>query len=149
MITVRNEFETLEAFEHIAGQSNGLWSVRETAATMIDVVSMVTNIDTERFWRELAKLTDDQFDEMFEMQEELAEALNDNAPLPPYCYVTLNDNEWSVIPSIEDAEDVTRVEELPEERTEDELLVVTDHGNATLYTWNWNTFEYRQQWAVV
>lgn len=148
MITVRNEFEAIEAFEHVAGESTGSWSVRETAATMIDVVSMVTNIDTLRYWIELAKLTDDQVDAMFEMQEELAEALNDNAPLPPYCSVTCDDSEWRVLPMLPDPEEVERVEELPEDHTEDELLVFNDHGKATLYTWNLHTFEYDEQWEI-
>lgn len=148
MITVRNEFETIKAFEHIAGQSTGTWNVRETAATMINVVSMVTNIDTERYWKELAELNDDQTDEMFELQTDLAHELNDKAPLPPYCTVSLDDNEWRVIPSLPDPEEVERVEELPEYCTEDELLVLNDHGKATLYTWNPNTFEYDEQWEI-
>lgn len=149
MITVRNEFETIKAFEHVAGESTGTWSVRETAATMIDVVAMVTATDVEYFWRELAKLNDDQIDEMFELQTELAEELNDSAPLPPYCHVTLDDNEWRVTPEVPDPFEVSRVEGLPDEYTEDELLVVTDHGNATLYSWNPNTFEYDEAWSMV
>jgi hypothetical protein len=149
MITVRNQFETINAYQHIAGDSGGSCSARETAATMINVVSMVTVIDTERFWRELAELNDDQDGAMCELQEEMAGVLNDNAPLPPYCYIALEDNEWRVTPVIPEPEDVERVEGLPDDYTEEELLVVSDHGNATLYTWNPNTLEYDEQWGMV
>lgn len=150
MLSVRNEFETVPAFETIAGSSIGVSSDRETTAEMIEAVETTTSIhklSTDRFWQELARLSDDNSGEMYEIQEECADLLNESMPMPEFCSVTLEDNEWRVIPEIDDY--LTRVSDIPEEYSEDYLLLVNDHGNVTCLEWNNNTREYQSIWDMV
>lgn len=146
MITVRNEFETIPVFEHIAGSPLGSWTNREITAELIQVLGKTTSVDVCGYWKDLAECDDDS-DWIRKMQDAIADEITQNAPLPPYCTVSLEDNEWRVRPYIDDSLD--RVDQLPDEYTEDELLLINDHGNTSLYTWNPATAEYDEQWAMV
>jgi len=148
MITAKNEFETISAFESLAGSSSGTWTDRETTAELIRVLDLVQNqISTAEYYQDLAKCSDDDTQTMYEIQQEVAGHIEYYAPLPDCCSVTLQDNEWQVIPYID--EDLPRLEDIPETYTEDLVYQVNDHGNVSLYKWHPNFREYREVWAMV
>ena len=148
MITVRNEFETIPAFESIAGDTFGTSTPREVTIEMLENLEKVTScIDLIPYYKTLAALSDESTDEMEEMQEELAGHFNDEAPLAPYCLVELQEGEWRVVPQIDD--EVPRVDECPDEYMEDYVYVVNDHGNVTLMGWEHSKNEYQSIWSMV
>jgi hypothetical protein len=153
MITVRNEFETVPAWEHIAGDSLGTWTERETTARMIEVLATVSQEDTTHRWKELALLNDEDTQEMTDMQDELAGLLNGNMPIPASCSVRLRDGEWKVLPYLD--EDLPRLPDYQWESIRasghgyDIVYVVNDHGNVTCYEWNEAVLEYEDIWAMV
>lgn len=158
MITVRNEFETVPAFTNVAGCSLGTQTARETTAEMIGVLHTVTQVHTEPFWKDLAETTDEDTQNMFEIQQEVANDLDIHMPMPQFCSVTLQDNEWTVLPqdldNIDQDEGMTKTDELPDEYLNDFVAVVNDHGNVTMYQWEIHTGNiqfgsYKEIWAVV
>jgi hypothetical protein len=160
MITVRNEFETVPAWEHIAGDSLGTWSERETTAELIKVLDKVSQEDTARWWKELALLNDEDTQEMTDMQGDLADILNEIAPLPTSCIVALGDGEWRVVPYIDEEVPMLSTDDWDALDTSvrgfDHLYVVNDHGNVTCYEWQeWRIDEiqdrgkYKEIWAMV
>lgn len=151
MITARNEFETVPAYEHLAGSSFGTWSDRETTIALINALDTVqSHVDTKPLYKELAALNDDNSESMIEMQEEVTDHLNYYMPMPEFCSVELYDNEFSVMPNLESAkEDCGILTEYPEVRTTDNILVVNDHGNVTCQQWNYNKLEYVTIWDMV
>lgn len=149
-ISVKNEFETVPAFTTIAGSHLGNQSNRETTIEMLNAVETTTGIHgmtTNRLWIDLASNHDDDMESMFYIQQECADLLNESMPIPEFCSVELHDNEWTVIPYID--EEVTRVEDIPDNYSEDYLLLVNDHGNVTCLEWNYNKREYKDIWAMV
>ncbi len=69
MITVRNEFEEVPAFEHIAGCSLGTWTNRETTNEMLSVLDTVQyKVDVNALYKVLACIPDDNAEFMFELQ---------------------------------------------------------------------------------
>ena len=147
MITTSNEFETIKAFTHIAGCSLGTRTALETCAALIDCLDKTTQIDTCKLWRELAQWPDNGRVDIWELQQDVADQITENAPLADYCTVSLNDGEWRVIPYVPD--DIDRVDDIPEDYTEDQLLYVNDHGNVTLYHWHDQKREYIEVWSMV
>ena len=147
MLTARNEFETIEAFTSIAGDSLGTWSDRETTAAMLEAVDTVTARDTHKLWVELARCTDDDPNNMWEIQRDAADLLNEFAPLPPYCVIDLTNSEWRVSPYLDD--ELERFEDTPEDYQGDDVLIVNDHGNVTLMHWNAADREYESVWSMV
>ena len=154
MITVHNEFETVPAFEHIAGDSLGTWTQRETTAEMIHAIDLISDQDrTSVLWIYLAKAADDDLEEMTGLQEQAADILNEHMPMPAYCRVTLQDNEWRVLPYLD--------EEVPRMSTDDwdevdqnqhgfdHVYVVNDHGNVTCWEWRQDKVEYVSIWSMV
>ncbi len=150
MITVRNEFETVPAFENIAGCSLGTESARATAFEMIEALERVSSYDCKALYKDLASATDDDIDYLFDTQQEIADLLDEHMPMPEFCRVTLQDNEWLVLPSIESAlEECESFEDYPEERRGDSILVVNDHGNVTCMQWDPSKNEYSTIWDMV
>ena len=148
MITTRNEFEPVPAFTTVAGCTIGTQTPRETTLELIDVADKVSaHIDCKTAYRDLAAMPDDMSQDMFELQEDIADQLNYYMPMPPCCSVTLQDNEWIVLPYIDD--DLPRFDEVPEEFSEDVIYTVNDHGNVSCYWWNSNDREYVEQWTMV
>lgn len=153
MITVRNEFEAVPAFEHIAGDSLGTWTERETTTALIEVLETVSQVDTARLWKDLAMLSDDDFGDMLDIQEEVVCELNESMAMPAYCHVTLQDNEWRVTPYI-DEEVVCMSTDVWYEVDQnqhgfDHVYVVNDHGNVTCWEWREDKVEYVPIWAMV
>jgi len=151
MITVRNEFETVPAWEHLAGCSLGSWTVRATTLELIKVLDTTTQSDPVPYLKELAGLGDDLKQDMYDLQEDIVSELNEYMPMPAYCHVALNDNEWQVIPYID--EELPRLEDVPEEYQEGHILQISDHGNVTCYEWQQCPAgchgEYKEIWAMV
>jgi len=136
MITVRNEFETVPAYEHIAGSSLGTWTNRETTIALIKTLETTSNYDCAPLYKEMAETTDDDTDFMFETQHEVASYLDDYMPMPEFCSVVLDDNEWRVVPSIEQADDECKnFSDYPDTYQGDFILVTNDHGNVTCQQW--------------
>ena len=157
MITARNEFETVPAFTNVAGCSIGTQTARATTAELITVLGTVSQCDTCGYWKELAEMCDDDTDTMFEIQQDVVSDLDDHMPMPFGCYVTLADNEWTVLPSVDsllEEGDVEQVDEVPDERDADHVYTVSDHGNVTMYEWKYHYNDpaadgYVEIWAVV
>ena len=147
MLTARNEFETIDAWTTIAGSSIGNQTDRETTAEILDAVDLVTPCDTHKLWKELAECPDDNTECMWEIQRDAADLLNEYAPLASYCSIDLADNEWTVLPYMDD--ELPRFEDTPETFEGDDVLVVNDHGNVTLMHWHSIDREYESVWAMV
>ncbi len=136
MITVNNEFETVDAFTHIAGCELGTRTNRETAMELINVLTMTTQHTGATEYKELAGYDDDDYGEILELCDEVAELLNAEMPMPEFCFVTLNDGEYRVMPAVEDALDTCEIfDDCPEKCHGDFILVINDHGNVTCYRW--------------
>ena len=84
---------------------------------------------------------------MFDIQRDCADLLSNDAPIADYCTVSLEDNEWRVLPYLDD--ELPRFEECPESFEGDNVLVVNDHGNVTCYWWNSSERQYSEVWAMV
>jgi len=149
MITARNEFETIPAFTTIAGSSHGQQSQRETTLELIDNLSLTSQYNCESLYRELAEMTDND-ENMFDLQDEVAQYIYDNAPLPEFCSVTLQDNEYIVLPCLESAEEeCKKVADIPDDNQGDFILYVNDHGNVTCLQWNEGCRAYDVIWDMV
>jgi hypothetical protein len=146
MITTSNEFETVPAFETLAGSSLGTWSNRAIAYELVSILEKVSQFDCLDFYKTIAACEDDS-DILIIIQEDIVEKLNEYMPMPEFCTVTLQDGEWIVIPYIDD--DLKRVADIPEAYTDDYVLFVNDHGNVTCYQWNDTKREYVSIWDMV
>jgi hypothetical protein len=153
MLTTRNEFETIPAFEVITGSTYGGFTPREMAVDLIKAVELVTSlIDTKTDWQFLAICEDDD-PAISEFIEEYTRHLDYYAPIPDSCSIEWHDNELIVMPYIDD--EIPRFEEVPESFIEDVIYQVSDHGNVTCYRWNPNdvsgnqTGAYNEIWAMV
>lgn len=143
MITVHNEFETIPAFENIAGPGTD----REITVELINVLSIVSSesyIDY-RFLKEAAETTDDDHDAWIYLQDEIAEAITDEAPIPAFCTVKFTNGEWTVTPYIDG--DLKQVEDIPEDYIDDHILEVNCHGNVTCWEWSYASSEYKSIWG--
>ena len=161
MISVRNEFETIEAFTHIAGCSLGTHSARVTAVELIKALQTVTQHDCAGFWIDLAKCSDDEEADICDIQSDVADAFNEQAPMAESCSLSLEDSEWRVTPHIDD--DMPKFEETPEDDegfdsnpdNDDHILVVNERGNTTLFAWCDYAIKYNQTngwvevWSIV
>lgn len=150
MITVCNEFEVIPAFEVVASGE----TLREITIELIDVLHKVSQEDTAPFWERLAREYDEDTDEMEEIQQDVALLIQDIAPIPASCGVSLQNGEWIVLPFID--EDSPRLGECPDEFTEDDIVyVVSDHGNVTCYEWQYigepggPEYAYTEIWGMV
>lgn len=149
MITARNEFETVPAYEHLAGSSFGTWTERETVFRLLEIVDSTTNQDTLSLYKDLAKYGDDDT-VIMELADDAVDLLNESMPMPEFCSVTLNDNEYHVMPCLGNAqEECVSYEDYPEEKHGDFILVVNDHGNVTCQQWDYNKLEYVTIWDMV
>ena len=161
-ITVRNEFETIPAWTRIAGSSHETWTDREITCEMIKVLSEVTsrtNICNE-FWKQVAEEPDSVAsesrlaihsaresknpDHWIEIQDAVADEIT--LHLPAYCYLTMKNNEWQVIPFIDKC--LTQLDETPETYQDDHILVVNDHGNITCMEWDFGAEKYIPIWNM-
>jgi len=153
MITVRNEFEPVPAFEHISGDSLGTWTQRETTSAMIQAVYMTTSVDTLHAWRDLAETNDDDLENMVDIQDWCAGELIEHMPMPFSCTVALGDNEWRVVPYIDDEVPRMSTDDWDEvdqnQHGFDHVYVVNDHGNVTCWEWRQDKVEYVSIWAMV
>ena len=150
MITVRNEFETVPAFEHIAGSSFGTGSNRESACQLLKTLQTVSGYDCLKLWQDIAETNDENFDQLIDIQDEIAELLNEYMPMPEFCSVVLDDNEWRVIPSIENAdEDCKNFADYQDDYQGDFILVTNDHGNVTCQQWLQGEMVYVTIWDMV
>lgn len=149
MITVRNEFEAIPAFTHIAGCSLGTWSDYETTEAMVKAaVSVSSHGAVLNLKAEFDALPDndmDAQDAMYEMQQEAAEYIADH--VDDYCTVELRDGEWLVIPYIDD--ELPSFNDYQDDYRGQYILVINDHGNTTLQRWRFDKSEYETVWSVV
>lgn len=151
MIDSRNEFETIPAFEVIAGSSMGGWSTRDFCASLIHAIETVSDRQCQETWKELARYSDiDDADELGGLLEELIDDWNDCANMPDFCYLTFYDNELVVLPDVESMMmDTPQVADIPEAYTGDTIFFVNDHGNVDYLYWNESKREYEIAWSVV
>ena len=145
MITTRNEFETIPAFEVLAGSSLGTWTPREICAEMIRNVNKCTQMDVSKFWIELAEMSDDD-PNIGEIIQDCIYELNSEAPIPPSCAIEWRDGEILVLPYIDD--EIPRFEDVPESHVEDVVYQVSDHGNVECYSWDYNRMKYVSEWGM-
>jgi len=147
-ITARHEFETIPAFTTIAGSSIGIQTPRETAIELLTTLDTIQSfMSTNKLWRELAQCSDTETDILFEIQEEIAEHIAYYGNIPEFCSVTLQDNEFIVLPYLDD--DLEKFNECPDDFHGDHVLVVNDHGNVTCFQWDANDKSYKDIWAMV
>ncbi len=153
MLTARNEFETIPVYTHIAGNhsQNHTHTQRETVIQMLEAVETVVRAQPDT-WVELAKCHDHNLDALIEIQEEMAEILNEEAPLPPCCTIQKQNNEWSVVPLIDEAiEQLERFTRIPEKHSDDIILVIFGLNPTiiSLYQWVWQKQKYIEAWSVI
>ena len=149
MIDATNEFETIPAFEILAGSSFGTWSLREVAAEMISNVSKTTQVDTAMYWQELASATDNDLETMEWVITVCMEDMNTYSLIPDSCCIEWTDNEIVVMPYIDD--EIPRFEDVPDSHVEDVIYQISDHGNCTCYRWDYSKSpaRYVEVWAIV
>jgi hypothetical protein len=134
MLTARNEFETIPAFEVITGSNQGGYTPRQMAFDVISAIDTVTGlIDTTSDWKDLAGMSDDDTQEINDLIEEYVDHLNYYAPIPDSCSISWHDNELIVMPYIDDENE--KFDEVPESFVDDVIYQVSDHGNVTCYRW--------------
>ena len=147
MITVCNEFETIPAFETLAGCNVGENSPRSVVTELVKVLEMTTQADCSQYWRDIATSMDDD-DYLVTLQDDLAQEIEDRAPIADYCTVSKQGEEWVVLPYID--EDLQRFDETPTEtQGSDHILVISDHGNVTCMWWDCSKNEYVEIWSMV
>lgn len=146
MITTENQFVAVPAFTILAGSSLGTWTNREIACELVATLGKVSDFDCLEFYTTIACCNDDD-DILIDIQDDIAEKLNEYMPMPEFCTVTLNDGEWAVIPYIDD--ELNRVDEIPDDFSDEYLLLVNDHGNVTCLQWSVNKQEYKSIWDMV
>ncbi len=159
MLSNTHEFETIPAYEVLAGCSLGTWSNRETCASMIINVERATQSDTATMWKDLARANDD--DSMCVMDDiirDCIDLLNDHAPLPVSCSIDWRDNEITVFPFLDD--EIPKFAEVPDCLIEyrdsfgsagfdDVIYQVSDHGNVECYQWRADRLAYESVWSMV
>jgi len=149
MITTQNEFIPVKAFTHIAGSSLGTWSNRDTACQMVTILNQVSQYDCAKLWEDIATESDDGA-YLIDVQDDVADLLNEYMPMVEFCTVCLEDGEWSVIPSIELADDeCENFSDYQDDYKGDFILVTNDHGNVTCMQWNDIEREYITIWDMV
>lgn len=153
----------LEAYEIIAGSNYGGWSNREMACAIVSALDDLQSDDTGilngyvdicALYREIAELHDEDID-VSDWETEFEERVID--ALPPYTYVGWQDNEYLILPDVdqcrEDIEynDLPAADELPDrgQRAGDLHAVISDHGNLSLYQWNPSRWKWDELWSVV
>jgi hypothetical protein len=153
--------QSLRPFEVLAGSSHGLSTPRQTAIELIAFCNLFefsgTGADVaiqkafqekvQGYTYELASTADENSDDIFEIQEDLATLINEYVPLPVSCTLSLQDNEWIVLPYIDD--ELPRLDECPETFVDDVIYSVNDHGNVDCYEWIPAKQEYRNVWSMV
>lgn len=157
MIDSRNEFETIPAFDVIAGSSMGGWSTRDFCASLIHAIETVSDRQCQETWKELARYSDiDDTDELGGLLEELIDDWNDCANMPDYCNLVFHDNELIVMPDVDSMlEETPSVNHIPDEFYQPDgiahytLAHVNDHGNVDYLVWNDAKREYEIAWSVV
>ena len=152
MLTARNEFETIPAFEVITGSSYGGYTPREIAVDLINAVEQFGLCLYPEDWKNLATYEDNS-QEISDFIIEYTDLLNDCAIIPDSCSLTWHDNELIVMPYVDD--EIEKFEDCPDDYSDDVIYVVNDHGNVTCYRWNPNdvsgnqTGAYNEIWAMV
>ncbi len=154
MIGVRNEFETIPAFEVIAGSYIGGVSNREFTVDILKAIDTVcSDIVSDQHWRDLAECSDeDDYIANGDCIHDAVELFNDSVvTMPEFCHLDIRDNEAIVLPSLDLAEmddDIVKLDEYPEKYAGvGFVLVVNDHGNVTCQRWNGR--EYVTIWDMV
>jgi len=157
MITVRNEFEPVPAYEIVAGHPDD--SLRQIAYDLIHTIGTVTQEDTAALFKELAGDLDDG--ELQTIIDNAVVLLNGEMPMPVYCSIEYEeDSNWyRVIPDEEGLTDAIadgtfKVIHDPNEIDQcagehDYLMHTNDHGNVTLYSWSATKGEYVIEWEMV
>lgn len=153
-LTTLNEFETIPAYTHIAGDSLGTWSPRDIVTAMVMLLQSASSYDCRQLWQDIATTYDDE-QYLIDVQSDIAQTIQDNCPLADYCTVELHDSEWRVVPYIDD--DLQRLNFFPDTTSPFEsdymvqydILVVNDHGNVDLMQWDHNKREYTLTWSMV
>lgn len=147
----------LEAFETLAGSIYGGYTMRMVAAELIARMPNSGANDMQfELLTALAETSDDEPETLASIVDEAIDYLQCTEVLPPFCSIQWEDNEVRVIPYVDD--ELPRVSDPAEldERTEDYVLSVTDHGNVTLWervgepvprTDGYS--EYREVWSMV
>ena len=82
---------------------------------------------------------------------------DDHNIFPPFCDLQWHDGELIVAPqpdwTINSIAQSQRADELPEvpdpKREDDFFLVISDHGNLSLYEYDWVRLDWQEVWAVV
>jgi len=160
----------IEPFDHIAGCSLGTWSNRDAALACLEFAKnindtalsesekILTDWDLLKYAMELASENDEDIDPTY-YSDILSEATCRNHLLPDYCSLSWNDNEFRVRPNVESAtEDCTYTGDISDElpdgnpNNSDNFMVVSDHGNCTLYRWQSTSTlngDWVEVWSVV
>lgn len=146
-------------FETIAGNSLGAHE-RDTACELPAYLDRMMNTGeypnsimeaAERIWKEIAACPDDELDLDY-WSSDFEDAVSDY--LPASCLLTWEDNEYRVLPFIDDEnEKLNEQPDLTIRRNEDVFYVVNERGNVDCYEWQeyHNTGEkaYRLIWSMV
>ena len=159
-------FEPLRPFQHIAGSNCGKWSDLDSAWAILEFMGAVSSshdlqLDMAPHWRSLVE--DINSYEGIDLSCH-ADLINDKLIdyLPPYCHAVWDDNELTLQPSVESAVGCEETySEIPYDDLNDRdlnpdnlefILVVNDHGNASLYRWaasQTGPDHWVEVWAVV
>ena len=136
MVTTSNEFETIPAWEHIAGCSLGTWSDYDTAKALVDAaVAISSDSGALTMQSELNEVNeDDTSGILFDFQDDAAEYINNHATIEDYCSLDVQDGEWIVRPYIDD--ELPSFDDYQDDYQGDHVLIVNDHGNVTCQRWN-------------
>ncbi len=144
----------VKPFDHIAGCSTGTWTDGESVIAILDFIQAIednpqyneTFPPMAQYWKEFAvDLVNDKADDLDTIDldywtDRLIEHCD--VVLPAYCSFSWEDNELRVVPYIDD--ELTKVDELPcidgewehaNPDNEEYILLINDHGNATLFEW--------------
>jgi len=161
MIAIQNnEFETIPAFHHIAGDSLGTWSERDIVTAMIKFLSQCSQFDCAQYYIDIATThDDDQY--LIDLQDTIAQDITENCPLADYCTIELTDSEWKVSPYIDD--ELLKIDSIADKliiidtHTDDITIVKTAHysylyidsfGNTLLMQWNATNLKYISVWSI-
>ena len=120
------------------------WFKDSTIAERDKFVSALWDISETVWPGDDGSMTDDD-ETISAAVDELAELLQYFAP--PYCYFGAHDGDGSDFgywPSWDSIDELPKFDELPDELPGDDFVVVSDHGNATLYS-----ADGLELWAIV
>jgi hypothetical protein len=145
MITAKNEFETVPAFEEVAWGDNE----REKAFALINALEAVAEQLSAGYYKELSQSSDEE--EIVNIQKEVVDELNGTLHMPPYCRIERDGDGWQVLPDHLPyfEQGLPPYEEVPAARELDVIMVVNDHGNVSCYSWNEGKGKYVEDWGVV